>query len=647
MLGKQQHRQHMLNGFLIVLFMGLILSLWMIRSANQSVQWYASKSQFLLNKALEVEEQIEKYAKGNGGEKPLEVTMIEVDRYLMELKNRSDNEANNDWKIKFQSRLTKLEQAWQKDKNIIERIQLSQGMGSESEKLAIELQAQVIELSRMVKMNQSFQLLDRRQSNSITQALEEFQKNLNAVALNEQALNFKLLETVERNLSPFIEAKGNRREIVDPKIAAQLVLINKGMEGLKAEFRTNSKIRQIIENYESDLFQHASRLSLLLGEKPSNPLGTTLVALLITAAIIIMLCVQNLWQRKFNDGLVAQLLSEQEETEERIKLFTHEVSNMIDGNLNVEFTVSDGPTKELAETMNMAVQSIDRMIRRVIMQIKKIQHDTMSANAMFSQTQTMFGKEDKIINAAIDNMKNVSTVLMKSSQHSDSVIAEAEQTASDATTNVNRIREGLADIIGIADKMINLREIVGRVVQNQESIQQNISAVEDATEQTVILALNAAIQAASANQGGQGFAIVATEMQELADQIEETMNDIKSQLSSVSKGLVDISASVENTTEVIEGEIVLTRETEQCLNAIEMAANQLEGVISAAAKATAVESEEAQSVINSSDQLNSGMKHLGASLSEIQAALEAISIDSNRLTDDINTFVLWEDNHAK
>jgi twitching motility protein PilJ len=107
---------------------------------------------------------------------------------------------------------------------------------------------------------------------------------------------------------------------------------------------------------------------------------------------------------------------------------------------------------------------------------------------------------------------------------------------------------------GIRDQIQDTAKRIKRLGESSQEIGEIVELISDITEQTNVLALNAAIQAASAGEAGRGFTIVAEEVQRLAERSAEATKQISALIRTIQTDTADAVAAMERSTQgVVEG----------------------------------------------------------------------------------------------
>lgn len=215
-------------------------------------------------------------------------------------------------------------------------------------------------------------------------------------------------------------------------------------------------------------------------------------------------------------------------------------------------------------------------------------------------------------------------------QHVNSLTVEG----SDITTNAVQEIEGLSNTVHQASSVIS------KLAEDSKNISSVIDVIRGIAEQTNLLALNAAIEAARAGEQGRGFAVVADEVRTLASRTQESTESINSMIDVLQKGVEEAVESMNKSDAATQASVELSKQTLLALEKINDAANR----VSEAADQTATATEEQSQVANDisqnltimSDHTNNNHK-----ISERNGELaDETLLLANRLSDSVTRFKL-------
>ena len=191
-------------------------------------------------------------------------------------------------------------------------------------------------------------------------------------------------------------------------------------------------------------------------------------------------------------------------------------------------------------------------------------------------------------------------LMAKSIQEVNSSAAKAtevgQRTLSATELGGQAVRNTIIGMDGIREQIQETSKRIKRLGESSQEIGEIVDMISDITEQTNVLALNAAIQAASAGEAGRGFSVVAEEVQRLAERSTEATKQIGALVKTIQSDTQDAVAAMEKSTlGVVEG-AKLSDVAGQSLREIEQVSNELATLINSISVSTQVQTDMAGEV---------------------------------------------------
>ena len=315
----------------------------------------------------------------------------------------------------------------------------------------------------------------------------------------------------------------------------------------------------------------------------------------------------------------------------------NELTEVADGNLTVQATVSEDITGAIADSINYTVEELRILVGRVT----KTAEQVTSASNLAQQISSVLIKASQQQSSEI---QDTSQAVLKMAEDITEVSKSASQSADVARQSLAATAQGSMavenTIKGMDEIRMQIQETAKRIKRLGESTQQIgeiTELISDITEQTNVLALNAAIQAASAGEAGRGFSVVAEEVQKLAERSAAATRQIGALVRTIQTDTQDAVAAMENSTqEVVEG-AKLTDAAGAALTDIGHVSNQLAELIQQISSMTEEQAKSAnnvarniQNMLGVTEQTQQGTQQTVQSIQQLNTLAEELKNSVSR-----------------
>tara|TARA_B110000908_G_C10260499_1_gene458848 strand:+ start:875 stop:3178 length:2304 start_codon:yes stop_codon:yes gene_type:complete len=231
-----------------------------------------------------------------------------------------------------------------------------------------------------------------------------------------------------------------------------------------------------------------------------------------------------------------------------------DISDLADGDLTVEATVTEDFTGTIADSINFAIAELRSLVQNVASSSEKVASSTAatrSVSLQLADSAEHQAKEIAGVSAAINEMAITIDQVSSNSAESSAV---AERSVSIAKNGAQVVRNTIEGMDTIREQIQDTSKRIKRLGESSQEIGDIVSLINEIADQTNILALNAAIQAAMAGEAGRGFAVVADEVQRLAERSATATKQIAGLVKTIQTDTHEAVASMEQTTaEVVKG----------------------------------------------------------------------------------------------
>ncbi len=252
------------------------------------------------------------------------------------------------------------------------------------------------------------------------------------------------------------------------------------------------------------------------------------------------------------DEEAARQLNQQNQT--AILRLMNELQEVADGNLALQATVSEDMTGAIADSINVTLEELRALLARVQQTSQRVGDACDSSRVTAADLLALAARQ-------ADDIQQTSQAVLQMAAQIHQVSQAAVESAQVAQVSVQAAQQGEAAVQDAIHSMQQLREQVQETSKRVKRLGESSLEIGDITdlitgitEQTQVLALNAAIQAAAAGEAGRGFAVVAEEVQRLSERCGEAARQVGQLAKAVQADAQEAVHAMERSTQsVVDG----------------------------------------------------------------------------------------------
>jgi twitching motility protein PilJ len=274
----------------------------------------------------------------------------------------------------------------------------------------------------------------------------------------------------------------------------------------------------------------------------------------------------------------------------------NELGDLAEGDLTVRATVSEDITGAIADSVNYTTDEFRKLVTKINVAAEQMGAATKDAESISRGLLIETQKQAKEIQGAGEAVQ----LMAQSIKEVDSSAARsadvARRTLVVTQQGTQAVRNTISGMDGIREQIQDTAKRIKRLGESSQEIGEIVDLISDITEQTNVLALNAAIQAASAGDAGRGFSVVAEEVQRLAERSAEATKQIGGLVKKIQGDTHDAVAAMEKSILGVVDGAVLSDMAGQSLKEIEQVSNELATLINSISVSTQVQTDMAGEV---------------------------------------------------
>jgi twitching motility protein PilJ len=370
------------------------------------------------------------------------------------------------------------------------------------------------------------------------------------------------------------------------------------------------------------LLTSAQGVEKAFSQQPSNRTLPSVLASIVfgilAALSVVGLLLLNYRDQQRRYKVTADL---NQRNQEAILRLLDEMGSLAEGDLTVRATVTEDITGAIADSINFAVEALRSLVTTInetAVQVAAAAQETQATAMHLAEAAEQQAQQITSASAAINEIAVSIDEVSKNSAESADVAQRSVQIAGKGAAIVRQTIQGMDNI---RDQIQETSKRIKRLGESSQEIGSIVELINDIAEQTNILALNAAIQAASAGDAGRGFAVVADEVQRLAERASNATKRIETLVQTIQSDTNEAVTSMEQTTAEVVAGARLAEDAGLALGEIEKVSNDLADLI--------------QNISEAARQQSAAATNISATMNVIQEITTQTSVGASQTAESI------------
>ncbi|WP_374264191.1 methyl-accepting chemotaxis protein [Zoogloea sp.] len=356
-------------------------------------------------------------------------------------------------------------------------------------------------------------------------------------------------------------------------------------------------------------------------------LAIILSALLALACLALMAKTYNddiARRRQASEQLREAAENERNGTQQAILRLMNEMGDLADGDLTVRATVTEDITGAIADSVNYTIEELSVLVRRINDAALRVTSATESAQRTSDELLSATERQAQELRLAGETAQSMASSMSAASEDAMQSAQVARRSLEAAQKGAAAVEDTIKGMNDIREKIQETSKRIKRLGESSQEIGEIVELISDITEQTNVLALNAAIQAASAGEAGRGFSVVAEEVQRLAERSAEATKQIGAIVKTIQTDTGDAVTAMENATRDVVDGARLSETAGQELAEIERVSAETAALIERISVSTEVQAkaatqvaEKMRSILAITDRTTTGTQQTAVSIGEL------------------------------
>lgn len=423
--------------------------------------------------------------------------------------------------------------------------------------------------------------------------------------------------------------------------AAIIIVRTVGAERQYLEALTNAVRRTVLS--ETGVTIHQSLLEITHHQAPNSYVRTLSAAIMDIADRIN----QDVANRHREVAETADLLNDvmarekahQRQLVDSFTILSDSMRLLSNGSLEVDVDPEKGGiAKQLFIDYNTSLETIRSMVLRILESVSGSVLMSEDINRSAQSVLEVSKAQEELSESVAESAGLVGEVVTKTTKSTTQTAEIAKQAMVMAQEGAVKLAETKRSNENIVTATQRSGEVLNSLALNIEDISTITETINEIADQTNLLALNAAIEAARAGEQGRGFAVVADEVRKLAERTSQATKEISSKIKTVRKDSLDATGAMQTSLGAVQQGAQLNSQVENTFSLILETIKNVVDNISEVAVSTEKQYATVRAIIDQINHLATQAKDANAKISEISSYAESLMYMNENLKESVDFF---------
>ncbi len=351
---------------------------------------------------------------------------------------------------------------------------------------------------------------------------------------------------------------------------------------------------------------------------------------------------------QMTDSLRAMMTKEKESKNHLVDVvgqYDRFVDQVTSGDLTTRLPLNGGgdALSALGANLNKLMNNLNDVVGSVQTASADIASTSTEIFAATAQHNAGASEQAASINQTSATVDEVRQTAEETIDRAKSVAERAQKAVEISDTGIASVKKTVAGMKSIKDKVEQIAENISALSEQTLQIGNIISSVNDISEQSNLLALNASIEAARAGEQGKGFAVVAAEVRNLAEQSQQATAQVKTILDDIQRATNNVVLVTEEGTKDADTGMELAKQAGETIGLIMEAIDESAGAANQIVVSARQQGVGMDQIAAAMDDINKSTTQALESTQQIEKAVEDLSGLGRRLKDDTTRYVISKD----
>ncbi len=324
-----------------------------------------------------------------------------------------------------------------------------------------------------------------------------------------------------------------------------------------------------------------------------------------------------------------------------IRDITDRIKDIVDGDGNltqrIPITRQD-EIGELANAFNLFVAQLQQMVIAIISQTKDVSQTVENLATKSTTTIGISYEQEQFVDTIVTAVNEMSAAVREVASNALHTATEITKVNDQTIEGKNILTQSVNHIQQLSESVKQAVAVIEKLSVNSANIASVLDVIRSIAEQTNLLALNAAIEAARAGEQGRGFAVVADEVRTLASRTETSTQDIQRMIEELQRGVNDAVKSIESGASLTNSTVTLASQTQDALDEILNSTSKVSEMSTQTATATEEQTHVTEEINRNLTELSDKTRYCNTVIQETQQIIVNTQTICSNLQKEVSRF---------
>ncbi|HDM8245133.1 MULTISPECIES: methyl-accepting chemotaxis protein [Vibrio harveyi group] len=320
---------------------------------------------------------------------------------------------------------------------------------------------------------------------------------------------------------------------------------------------------------------------------------------------------------------------------------TRRIKEISEGDGDLTQRINSKRTDELgklASAFDDFVAKLQTLISEISSSSTSLESNVVQLTNTHENAQRVSNEQTRSIEHIAAAVNEFSVSIREVAERTLSSANETDHTAELTTQGMKIIDNSVDEINQLANSIKKANQVIEQLASESNNIVTVLEVIRNIAEQTNLLALNAAIEAARAGEQGRGFAVVADEVRSLASKTQKSTEEIQNMIDKLQRGVKDAVSSILDGSNRVEKNVELSLNIQQMFESIQSSATIVSDMATQIATATEQQSSVSEELSTNLEHLNEQNRVSQGLSNDINEVAKRVGSSANKLSKDVGQF---------